>query len=494
MSKLLSKLQLTPEHLSDLLKELNIKDVIDNESIISICAKNKFIRFWYKEDKKYEFDLNLVYRFLTRKGYFMVNLLGNFIVIKAINGRLHIQKDTYNMTQDCQEIIRKYEKTALKDFGKSVGSLFTKAKQKLLPQLTAPINKNNKATAYFYFENTICIVDANGVTKTPYSDIPNHYIWADDVIPKDYNPPISFSDFGTFLNNLADNKPKRLLALKTSLGYLMHLHKNPAKNKAVIFLDEIMTANQAQGGSGKSLLIMAISKMRNVVTINGKNVDFKHRFAYQRLNHNTNLMHIEDVETKFNFADLNNTITGDISVERKGKDPFELPSNSSPKVVITSNYPVKGSGGNSEARRRYDFEVSHYYHGGHQPLDDFKKLFFDQWNSNEWNAFHILMMECVHLFLKKGLVEAKPINIATNKLKLSTPEPFIDYCSKHIEIGKKIAKEEFYDDYRNDSDIHKHTTPKMLTVWLNNYAVFIGCNVEIIDSGGKRTILLTKTK
>ena len=81
------------------------------------------------------------------------------------------------------------------------------------------------------------------------------------------------------------------------------------------------------------------------------------------------------------------------------------------RIVVSSNYPVKGTGGSTDKRRRYEFEVANHYHVNHQPMDEFQKHFFDDWIPGEWNDFDALMMDCVQVYLKNGLIEAKSLNL-----------------------------------------------------------------------------------
>jgi hypothetical protein len=58
-------------------------------------------------------------------------------------------------------------------------------------------------------------------------------------------------------------------ALETTLGYLLHTYKDKTDQKAIIFNDQEIDDNP-NGGSGKSLVLTAIGKIRNIVKIDGK--------------------------------------------------------------------------------------------------------------------------------------------------------------------------------------------------------------------------------
>jgi len=60
-------------------------------------------------------------------------------------------------------------------------------------------------------------------------------------------------------------------------------------------------------------------------------------------------------------------------------------------IAITTNYAIKGSG-NSFARRKWELELHQHYSKNYTPLDEFDKLFFGDWNDDEWCAFDNYMI------------------------------------------------------------------------------------------------------
>ena len=60
---------------------------------------------------------------------------------------------------------------------------------------------------------------------------------------------------------------------------------------------------------------------------------------------------------------------------------------------------IKTEGGSAKARV-VDFELSDHYNEFHQPVNDFGKRFFDDWDDSEWNDFYNLLAWCVCVFLR----------------------------------------------------------------------------------------------
>ena len=95
---------------------------------------------------------------------------------------------------------------------------------------------------------------------------------------------------------ITGNSEERFNSLQSILGYLLHTNKELQENKIVILYDaEMGNSHEANGGTGKTLLINgAIKQMRNVTVIDGKRYDSRpNRFLYQNVNPSTNVVFFE---------------------------------------------------------------------------------------------------------------------------------------------------------------------------------------------------------
>ena len=77
------------------------------------------------------------------------------------------------------------------------------------------------------------------------------------------------SDFQSFLFNICNQEKERFLTLISSIGYMIHNFKNPSIVKAVVLCDDNLSED-ANGRSGKSLIVKSLGYLKNVVTENGK--------------------------------------------------------------------------------------------------------------------------------------------------------------------------------------------------------------------------------
>ena len=93
-----------------------------------------------------------------------------------------------------------------------------------------------------------------------------------------------------------------------------------------------------------------------------------------------------DADKKFDFNGLFHAVTGDLNVEEKHKPAYNIPFPDSPKFGLTTNHVLKGDG-HSHERRQHIIEFSDYYKTEGKPEKVHGKLFFTEWDDQEWNRF-----------------------------------------------------------------------------------------------------------
>ena len=176
---------------------------------------------------------------------------------------------------------------------------------------------------------------------------------------------------------------KRIVAFKSAIGYLLHSYKTQADNKAIILNDEIIT-DEPNGWSGKGVFFNGIKQLKKLVALNGKKIDLNSQFAFQTVKADCQVLVFDDVKRNFPFEDLFSIITEGLEIEYKGQGAIKLPVTKSPKIVITTNYTIKGEGGSFDARK-FELELSSYFNSKFSPKDKFGHMFFDEWDSDEWS-------------------------------------------------------------------------------------------------------------
>jgi hypothetical protein len=244
--------------------------------------------------------------------------------------------------------------------------------------------------------------------------------------------------------------------MESTIGFLMHGHKNLSYCPAVILNDEVISDNP-EGGTGKGIFMNALSHMKKLVTIDGKAFAFERTFAYQLVSADTQILCFDDVKKYFDFERLFSVVTEGLTLEKKNKDAIKIPFSKSPKIAITTNYAIKGAG-NSFARRKWELELYQHYSKSFTPQDEFGRLFFGDWDDDEWCLFDNYMIGCLQIYLQKGLIQSEFVNLKIRQLSAETSHDFIEWCglldgtedNQKLVPDIKIYKNEMYYEFVNE--------------------------------------------
>ena len=265
-----------------------------------------------------------------------------------------------------------------------------------------------------YYRNGAVKIEKSKVTQIDYLDL-GGYVWKDHVIDRDFTICETIDcDYQKFIQNICGNDNTREISMRSTIGYMLHGWKNLAYCPAVILNDEVISDNP-EGGSGKGLWVNGLSHMKKVVVIDGKGFNFERSFAYQLVSADTQILCFDDVKKHFDFERLFSVVTEGLTLEKKNKDAIKIPFAKSPKITITTNYAIKGKGTSFE-RRKWELELAHHYNKDYTPLEEFGKLMFGDWKDDEWCQFDNYMIECLQLYLERGLLESDFVNLKIRKL------------------------------------------------------------------------------
>jgi hypothetical protein len=343
-------------------------------------------------------------------------------------------------------------------------------------------------TCYLYFKNSAVKITKNNVEKISYIDL-DGYIWKKHVIDRNYEEDDDVeSVFQKFIYLISGENQERFLSLVSVIGYLLHSHKTPANNKAIILNDETISENP-NGGSGKGLFWNAISHMKKVSSIDGKQFDFNKSFPYQTVSPDTQILVFDDVQKNFSFENLFSLITEGITIEKKNKDAIKIPVSASPKIVITTNYTIKGVGGSFE-RRKFEVELSSYFGAHRTPLDVFGHLLFDEWNDIEWRRFDNFMIYCVKYYLAHGLVSQEYQNLEIRKFINETSFEFNEWCEDgNLPVNSRLSKAEKYQEFIEAyPDYKKYLSQKRFTKFIEYYGKYKSYIITQGNSNGIRWV------
>jgi hypothetical protein len=342
----------------------------------------------------------------------------------------------------------------------------------MVNSIDVAFNRDTQDTSYVYYENAVVKTTKNEIKTLKYSEI-NDLIWSNQVIKRNIElKDESEGVFKTFIWKVSGENIERYYTLKSVIGYLMHSYQNEAKPKAIIFNDEMISEDIPNGGSGKGLIHKAIGHIKNIVIEDGKKFDSKNQFAYQKVNKDTQIFLMDDVPKHFNFESLFSIITEGMTVEKKGQDAYQIPFKESPKISITTNYTVNGSGASHE-RRIFEVEIANYFNDSHTPEMEFGHLFFAEWNEQEWAKFDNYMIRCVQFFLKNGLVQSDKVNLAFRKFKNEMGAEFIEFMELQKFDGTPKNRKEFRDDFnRQYPNVARYNTPQKFNKKVKDYCSF----------------------
>lgn len=347
--------------------------------------------------------------------------------------------------------------------------------------------KSTYGDAYLFFQNCVVKVNRAQVLSMDYNKMTS-YVWEKNIIKRDFTlADDKGSDVGEFIRIVAGERPAWVQSFRSAIGFLLHAYKDPANPKAVILNDEFMDEEreaEPEGGTGKGMFIQLIQHFRNTYAVDGKTFNFEKSFLYQGLNYDTEVFAIEDARKNFDFERLFSIITEGWTVEKKGLQSFVIPYERSPKVLITTNYAIKGSS-SSHLRRRYELELAPFFSHKYTILQHFGHRFFSDWSKDEWLKFDNYMVQCLQFYMENGFETPKNVNLDKKKLISETSGDFIQWISGLYNTKKLIpvvTKVDFmkkftdlYPDYVNGK--YKLTQTKF-TQWVVRWAEFVNVKVD----------------
>ena len=451
---------------------------IDETIIDEVKEINEDCDFWNKfEDKKGNVTIkidSLKYKYwLERKGF------KKYYPESATNPTfVHIKsnKVTQSSTDIIKDVVLKFlldrNEIEVFNFCSKSAQLFSDYYLTMLESIDLKMIKDTRNEAFIPFQNGVVKITKNKVDLIDFIDV-DGYIWENQIINRDFVKSDDIeNDFKNMVEKVSADDKKRINALEHTLGYLIHSFKDKTDQKAIIINDQEIDDNP-NGGSGKSLMISALSNFKKVVKIDGKSFDSKKGdFVYQRVTLDTQILAFDDVKKNFDFEQLFSIITEGIAINRKNKDEVFIPFERSPKIIITTNYVINGSG-TSHDRRRHEIEFFQYFNGKRNPLTEYGRLLFDSWESIDWIKFDNYMISNLQKFLKNGLVESVSINADIKRLIQSTNKDFYDWITdgnlpENIRVYNTEIMAKFTNEYKNYNLMNSKTFLK----WINEYCKF----------------------
>ena len=409
------------------LQETNLK-IDDIEAVIEKAEEQEDEKFWTKNEKGTIKIVPLLFkRFLEDNGFYKYCPQGgkNYVFVKVTNNLIDhtSEKEIKDFILDK---LYYFDDVSIYNYFAEQTRFFREEFLTLLGTIDIYFIADTKESSYLYYRNCAVQVKKNEVIHIDYVDL-GGYVWKDHVIDRVYKKCDTIEcDYKSFIENVSANNPVRTSSMESTIGFLMHGHKNLSYCPAVILNDEVISDNP-EGGTGKGIFMNALSHMKKLVTIDGKAFDFAKSFAYQLVSADTQILCFDDVKKYFDFERLFSVVTEGLTLEKKNKDAIKIPFSKSPKIAITTNYAIKGAG-NSFQRRKWELELYQHYNKSFTPQDEFGRLFFGDWDDDEWCVFDNYMIQCLQLYLREGLVQSEFVNLKIRQLSAETSHDFIEWC------------------------------------------------------------------
>jgi hypothetical protein len=463
---------------------------LDSEVIESVLNKveeeNAKQTFWTKNDKGVIKIIHILFKqFLEDNGFYKYCPEGgkNYVFVKVTNNLIDHTSEKEIKDFVLAHLLELDDISVYNYFADNT-RFFKEEFLSMLSTIDIYFIADSKDCSYLYYKNCAVKITKDEVIPIDYLDL-GGYVWKDHVIDRVFSicEVTGRCDFKQFVVNINGGDDSRVRSMESTIGFLMHGYKNLSFCPAIILNDEVISDNP-EGGTGKGLLMNALSNLKKLVVIDGKSFTFERSFAYQLVSADTQILCFDDVKKHFDFERLFSVVTEGLTLEKKNKDAIKIPFSKSPKIAITTNYAIKGAG-NSFARRKWELELHQYYRKDFTPLDEFGKLMFGDWNDDDWCDFDNYMIGCLKSYLRTGLVKSKFVNLKVRQLSAETCHEFIEWCglvdnqerNVVLDSGIRLYKNDLYynfiEEYPDYGPKSKMTISRTrFYKWLVSYAMF----------------------
>ena len=342
-------------------------------------------------------------------------------------------------------------------FVRGIDNYINNPKLRLLPIVKLKLHRDTPTKSFFYCKNGVVEITDNTISIGSYTAL-NGHVWKSQVKDRAFTllPATAVpGDFASFAYRICDMKKEKFESLQTIIGYILHRYWMPSKSVIPILLDETVVGDdEAQGGTGKTLLCQGFSYIRSMVDVDGKNFKTGKSFAFQRVNTGTEILFVDDLSRASVFEDWFSIVSTGVEVDQKFKASFKLEKEYSPKIIITSNFPIRSIAGNSTERRKVELEIGTYYGADKQPRDEFGRDFFQNWDDNEFNKMFNFFACCIQKYLTTGIITPPSVNAELRKLisELGSSDllQFLDE-KMHARIDSRFNKKDLYAEFRAEN-------------------------------------------
>lgn len=453
----------------------------EKDELVSASPVEPDEKFWEKDETRKGEPLKFVYTnamtFLERRGfhvyersddnYFLVRVENG--VVKAVAPRkvsnfIHEFTKAY-LTKDVRELL-------LRGGTQYVGPY----QLEQLEPFKGVFFEATRGLDYLFFRDIAWKITEHSVKEVPLSEI-KFNIWSDSIhefsgmkllgplvevekLPsEDYSIKLTQAGqrchFLQFLVNASNftwrkkqkelteddvaSNTQHLVSKLSAIGYLANSYKDMGQAKAVIAMDgKLQDFDEANGRTGKSLVGLALRQIfPRAKVLDGKALGVSNnnrQFIWEGLDERSRIVIGDDLMKDFDFDSLFSLITSDWPVNPKGQAAYTVPFSKAPKIYLSSNFSVAGDGSSYRARQ-WPLAFSDFYSEDHQPVQDFGALFFEEWDSDQWELFWNLIAQCIQIYFRFGYVPAPDSRLEDRRLIQQIGEDFMTWADEYFEVG-----------------------------------------------------------
>lgn len=228
-----------------------------------------------------------------------------------------------------------------------------------------------------------------------------------------------------------------------ALGYMLRKQKSAGQPYAVYAMEtEQGEEGEHLGGTGKSLFVSSLEKLRNQYFVDGQNFGpGRTEFLLQGVVKGvTDTVFLDDLNRNVDLHYFMPMITGKMTVNAKYAPAFTLDFEESPKVAFTSNHAIRRFDA-SLRRRTWFVAFTDYYHtedaatgtGVRTPLTEFGKNLISDYTPQEMDDFYTFMLNCLSVYMKLQVRVQPPMeSIERRNLRRELSQEFIDWADGYL--------------------------------------------------------------
>lgn len=493
--------------------------------------------------KTLSFNYYKAWQFLQHRGYYQIKMKSGVEEFALVENKIITKMRYVDIRNFVTAFVKEIKKIDV------LNMLYRGGPQYLGPEklsnldtISPQLDKATKFSQRLYFSDKFWDISPEGIVEKPYTQL-TKFVWSDKIInfsPKilpefvdvelireehikklklNIEPDKEFSlefskdaekcDFFKFLYNASNfywkKKPgeitneekiewcRHMMNKLTAIGYLLHDYKNESELKAVIIMDGKMSEVGASNGrTGKSLMMKSLEHVIPQLYVPAKSKKLtEDQFIWGEVTEKVKNIFLDDVRANVDFEFFFPLITGKLKVNPKGGLPFTLEPEDTPKLAITTNHAINGEGSSFKARQAL-VAFSDYYNDRHQPIHDFGKNFFGEWDNDDWNLFYNLMANCLLLYFRslkngwakkdQGIVDPPMETLEKRRLRQSMGEIFLTWADAYFtkeNLNVRMPRQTLYDKFCEfDSNTKKYYNSTKFGKAIKAYCEYSGYHLN----------------